>query len=213
VIERVHNEDPVCGFWNAPSGGRCQIWCDASQIASGCVVQIDGVTVEDGSWLRPINDEKHINVAELEAVMKGINMAMKWKPKEIIICTDSRVVFGWLKILLNRDKKIAIMGLSEMLIRRRLSLIDSVLKEYNLTWQCKWVSSDNNLADKMTRVKQSWLRIEKVCFLDGEMRYINMDQVRFNHEKHHGGIKRTMHLIERSGLHARERDVRDVVRN
>lgn len=38
------------------------------------------MVAEDATWLRK-NDYNHINVAELDAVLKGINLAIKWGQK------------------------------------------------------------------------------------------------------------------------------------
>ncbi|XP_067936809.1 uracil-DNA glycosylase-like [Watersipora subatra] len=47
------------------------------------------MTVEDASWLKSMNDGAHINVAEWEAVIKAINMALKWNWHSITILCDS----------------------------------------------------------------------------------------------------------------------------
>ena len=51
---------------------------NGSSIVLGAVVEIDGEIVEDMKQLRPKNDCAKINVSELDAVYKGINMALKW---------------------------------------------------------------------------------------------------------------------------------------
>ena len=40
------------------------------------------------------NDYNHINVAEMDAVLKGINLAIKWGLREIEIRTDSATVLS-----------------------------------------------------------------------------------------------------------------------
>ena len=49
------------------------MWCDATSMATG--VEIDDVMVEDAAGLRKKSD--YINVAELDATIKGINLALK----------------------------------------------------------------------------------------------------------------------------------------
>ena len=51
------------------------VWCDASSLATGVALELDGKRIEDSCWLRKEDDSAHINVAELEAVLKGINLA------------------------------------------------------------------------------------------------------------------------------------------
>ena len=45
---------------------------------TGVSVKIDGVMFEDAAWLRRKCDYNHINVAELEATVKDVNLALKW---------------------------------------------------------------------------------------------------------------------------------------
>jgi len=41
------------------------------------------------------DDASHINMAELDAVMKGINLAITWNMKKRHLCTDSLTVYHW----------------------------------------------------------------------------------------------------------------------
>lgn len=51
---------------------------------------------EDGAWLRKKNGHNHINVAELDAVLKGVDLGLKWSLRNIKVRTDSdTVVVGW----------------------------------------------------------------------------------------------------------------------
>ena len=64
----------------------------------GTVIEVNDVVAEDGAWMRKSDDFNHINVAELEAVLKGINLCVKWGLKDIIIKSDSAIVVGWVKL-------------------------------------------------------------------------------------------------------------------
>ncbi|XP_068224113.1 uncharacterized protein [Palaemon carinicauda] len=77
VIERVKLDDPVRGNWCVPSVKHGVVWCDASKIAMGVVLEINGKIAEDAAWLRKKDDFNHINVAELEAALKGVNLAIR----------------------------------------------------------------------------------------------------------------------------------------
>ena len=63
--KHVDKCDPVGGLWNVSETKSGRIWCDASSLASGVVVEIDGVIVEDQCWLRKSDDGAHINLVEL----------------------------------------------------------------------------------------------------------------------------------------------------
>ena len=67
--KRVHNEDPVSGAWSDFQPRQWKVWCDASNIAFGVVLEADEAAMEDQRWLRPADDKRHIKVAELDAVM------------------------------------------------------------------------------------------------------------------------------------------------
>ena len=46
--------------------------------------------MEDAAWLKKKGGESaHINVAELNAVAKGVNLAVKWGARQLKIVTDS----------------------------------------------------------------------------------------------------------------------------
>ena len=77
VLVEVSANDPVRAMWNVQLGETGKVWCDASSNALGVIIEIAGTTVEDAAWLRNRDDFNHINVAELEATLKGINLAIK----------------------------------------------------------------------------------------------------------------------------------------
>ncbi|XP_047129445.1 uncharacterized protein LOC124809405 [Hydra vulgaris] len=145
----LKREDPVHGSWNVKNTSEATVWCDASSLAVGIVLA--GEIVEDCSWLRKQYDAARINLAELEAVTKGINLVTKWGFECITMKCDSATVVGWLKSIFIGDKPIRIHGLGEPLARRRLSLIEDV-KECSIQLKLFLVKSAENKADALTRV-------------------------------------------------------------
>ncbi|KRX20887.1 hypothetical protein T07_8070 [Trichinella nelsoni] len=63
------------------------VWVDASSQEVGVALEIGGSVVEDVTWLSP-DDAQHINMAELDAVIKGFNMAFSWQITKIRLMTD-----------------------------------------------------------------------------------------------------------------------------
>ena len=61
--------------------------------------------MEDGAWLRKKTDYSHINIAELEAVLKGINLALKWNLKDIEIKSDSVTVVSWIRNVIEKEQR------------------------------------------------------------------------------------------------------------
>ena len=117
LLRRREIKDPVGSFWHIKSGGDAIVWCDASDIALGVVLEIDGRIAEDGAWLRKTDDIAHINLAELDAVVKGVSVAINWDVKRITIMSDSRSVVNWLNALLENKHPIKSTAMPELLIR------------------------------------------------------------------------------------------------
>ena len=55
------------------------MWIDASSLATSVVVESGESLIEDACWLRPAREDKRINLAELDAMLRGINQALQWK--------------------------------------------------------------------------------------------------------------------------------------
>ena len=211
MSERVKQHDPVRGQWSVKSSQSGRVWCDASSIATGLCVEMDNAIVEDAAWLRGINDGAHINVAELEAVVKAINMAIKWNLKDVTILSDSATVCGWVKSVLADSKSPKVSGLSEMIVKRRLSLISELIGEYGLNLKIEKVKSDENKADKMTRVPQKWLS-KGTCHVNLALTEDIIDRLRNLHDAHHLGVDRTLHLAtSKWGSVVTRKDVEEVI--
>lgn len=57
-------------------------------------------------WLRKKDDCGHINVAQLDAVLKGINLTLKWGLRHTELRTDSATVLGWVKLVITVEKRV-----------------------------------------------------------------------------------------------------------
>ena len=212
IVERVHREDPVKGRWYAPKSDMGVMWCDASSIATGVMLEIDGVEVEDAAWLRKKGDYGHINVAELDAVLKGINLALKWDLKEVEVRTDSATVVGWLKSLLSAEKRIRTKGASEMIVKRRLGILQELMEVCNLKLNVVFIPSEKNKADALTRVKKAWLGAPKEEANGTELCCVGIPSVEELHQMHHMGVDRTLFVARRVDPAVTREKVRQVVR-
>src|SRR5678815_3553880 len=199
MLEEVKERDPVKGFWRVSDEDKGVVWCDASNLAIGAALEIGGKIVEDGSWIRKKNDVGHINVAELEAVIRGVNLALKWGLKELEIKTDSMTVVNWLGSAITMERRVKTRSSAEMLIKRRLGVLSQLIIEFGLSVSVKFVRSEMNKADSLTRVRKSWMGI----FEEGEQReeeiaaVANIEkEVKDLHEKHHFGVNRTLYLTK-----------------
>ena len=190
VLRRVNQSDPVRGSWAVPNLDEGCVWCDASSLATGVALQIGDVIVEDNAWLRKKHDAAHINVAELDSVVHGLNVALRWKLKSVKVMTDSVTVRGWLLSVLTGSHRVKSHGLSEMLIKRRLSLVAELIQAYGLTVAVELVPSCNNKADVLTRVPKAWLQEVRQVEVCAAARF-SLEQ---QHQRHHFGVERTLQL-------------------
>lgn len=207
MINAVKLDDPVRGQWKVNRSRSGTVWCDASDIGMGVLVEIDGVAVEDMSWMRKKDDYTHINVAELEAVLKGINLGVKWGLTTITIRTDSATVFGWIQMTLSEEKKVKTRGAAEILVKRRLGILKSMIHELGLTVMVQFVKSEANKADVLTRVKKSWL-VEQAK----SVACVGFQDVKQLHDRHHMGVERTWYLAKKVDPSVDKDTVKKVVR-
>ena len=68
--------DPAKGTRTAEGiQNQGKLWCDAS--ITRVVLEYDGKIIEDAAWLRSTDDVSHINIAELDLMMRGVNLIIK----------------------------------------------------------------------------------------------------------------------------------------
>ena len=159
VVQRLQEADPAQGPWRL-TGDRLIVWTDASSIANGVVLDDPGGgTVEDASWLRAESKAAmHINMAELDAALSGINMAVAWGVKTIDLRTDSATVHRWIADALSGRARLRTKAHGELLIRRRIEIIKQLVEELQLSVTVGLVRSTDNPADALTRVPKNWLQ-------------------------------------------------------
>ena len=159
ILHRVKREDPVCGVWPVDGSADAEwtLWCDASNVAIATVAEVGGNVVEDRSWLRSTKDKKHINVAELESVIKGLELASDWEAKVVRLKTNSKTVYGWVSSLVNNVQQVKVSGLYALLVERRLGIIEDIIAHSGFDVTIEWIPSAENKADQLSRVPQLFL--------------------------------------------------------
>uniref|UniRef100_A0A5S6QYK9 RNase H type-1 domain-containing protein n=1 Tax=Trichuris muris TaxID=70415 RepID=A0A5S6QYK9_TRIMR len=155
VAKAMKSQDPVRGRWDV-SGDKAKVWDDASALALGVALEVDGAIIEDGAWLRP-DDAGHINMAELDSVIKELNLALSWQFKDLQLMTDSLTVYRWIDDALSGRARLKTKAASEMLIQRRVAIVLALVEEYDLNLTVTLVKSADNKADALTRVPRRWL--------------------------------------------------------
>lgn len=157
VYDRLIQEgDPSKGRWEVSRDAPVTVWTDASCLALGVVIEIDKNIVEDAAWLRQKGDTAHINRAELDALIRGFNLAMKWGKREVQLMCDSATVCSWMTSILEKKRNVKIRALGEVLIRRRLDTFQEIIEQEGLVVSIQFVKSSENKADALTRVPKKW---------------------------------------------------------
>ena len=201
---RIKTEDPVRGAWTVPSEDGGILWCDASSLATGAILEVGGVVVEDRAWLRKKTDYNHINVAELDSLVKGVNMAVDWGVKNLHIKTDSSTVKAWVQLALSEERPVRTKGAAEVLVKRRLGILKELEAELKMTMTVELVASECNKSDSLTRVPKAWLAGEKTVCSVSIMQEL--------HDKHHMGVDRTLFLARKLDPSIRRADVKEMIR-
>lgn len=111
--------------------------------------------------MHPDDDSQHINLAKLDVVVKGINLALKWQVKVLHLKIDSLCMYYWLKNSLTRKAKEHTKEAAEMLVRRKLQTLLQLIEEYRLTIDITLLRLEQNRADELTRVPQKWVKTIK----------------------------------------------------
>ena len=143
--------DPAQGEW-CVNREETNVWVNANSETLGVLLEKDGAMLEDACWLQPANDAWHINLAELDTVVKGVNLVLEWQAKRLHLHTDSLCVYYWVSNVPTRKARIHIKAACEMLIRQKLDTLRSLVSEYDLTVSVILVALYCNFADQLTQV-------------------------------------------------------------
>ena len=117
------------------------------------------------------------------------------------LVTDSACVHWWISNTLTRKAHVNMRAAGEMLVRRQLGTLRSLVKEYELTIDMKLVKSCQNRTDSLTRVPCRWMDllkerkepVVKSCAMVGKQ--LDEDQVAdIHHQSGHPGAKRTLYF-------------------
>ena len=213
VITRVHKEDPKRVRW-CIDGQALSVWVDASSFTTGVSLVYYGAVVEDVCWLCPEKDSQHINLAELDAIIKGINLAILWH-----LFTDSACVHKWISDTLIGKARVRTKAASKMLIQRWLDTIIKLMKEYALSINVSLVKSSQNKADWLTRVPQRWLNaikrntgpVQPACTVS--VSSFGLDQIKIVHQQSgHPGVWQTLYFVRQIAPGVSKAAVKTVVR-
>ena len=144
--------------WKIPDSGTYRLYCDASNILLGGMMRIknDGVESGDIFDFSVLNkNQVHINVAELEAALTGINILTEYAPREadVEIFVDSKTCRAWLKIALEHGI-VRTNSMYRALIKTRLEVFRQTVEMMRWKVSVTWLDTLSNPADVLTRPRQ-----------------------------------------------------------
>ena len=216
TIVRVKKSDPAGGDW-CVQGKEINIRVDASSLAIGVLLEKNGAVIEEACLLQPMNDAAHINLAELDAVLKGVNLALQWQVKKWHMRTGSLCVHHWVSDTLTSKARMCTKASSEMLIRRRLSTVKKLADEYELSMDVTLVTMICNLTDGLSWVPQRWFNSIKkgdepvlpVCAASMK----EPDEItKIHHLSRHLGVRRTCYFMQQTNPPVSTSTIRAVVK-
>uniref|UniRef100_A0A5S6QHP4 RNase H domain-containing protein n=1 Tax=Trichuris muris TaxID=70415 RepID=A0A5S6QHP4_TRIMR len=153
-------------------------------------------------------------MAELDAVIRGLNLALAWGLKGLEVLTDSATVHRWVSDGLSGKARLNTKAAGEMLIRRRIGTVQSWVEEYSLQVKISLVKSSENKADILTRVPKEWLKPREavarpVCALTVETG-VEKRIREIHHTAGHPGVRRTLYFTKRSDPEITRRQVQAI---
>ena len=158
VVRCVSLHDPARGLWDV-SGTTATVWVDASSVGLGVAVEVNDDIVENVCYLQ-LDESAHINMAEMDAALKELNLAVAWGMTHIRLMTDSVTVHRWISDALIGKFCLKTKAAGKMLIIcRHLNTLKAICQEYNPDVTMHPVNSAVNRADALTRVSWKWLTI------------------------------------------------------
>ena len=104
-----------------------------------------------------------------------------------------------------------------MLIRRRTSVLQPLIEEYDVNTEVKLVPSEDNLADVLTRVRSRWLN--KLTVPEHRNNWIGLAVVgpepifNINQRTRHFEVNRKLNFVRKAIPTATENVVRNVIKN
>ena len=135
--------------------------------------------------------------------------------------TDSSIVQRWISDAISGKSRLRTKAASEMLIRRRIGILLSLIEECGLQLSVTLVPSISYKADNHTRVPRHRLRRSAarraeypVCAASiSSSRVANTEKIKeIHHATGHPAVKRTLYFVKRVIPEVTKQEVRDVVK-
>ena len=106
-----------------------KVWVDASSMAMGVALVVNGSIIEYACWWCPINYARHINLIILDAVIKGVNLVLQWQAWVLHVVTDSACMHQWVSDTLTEKACVNTKAAGKMLVRQHLGTLQALVEE------------------------------------------------------------------------------------
>lgn len=148
--------------WLIHKSTKFRLYTDASGMLIGGLVRsvFGSEESQDLVDFCSIHRCPHINIAELEGVVFGLQHLENYAPRdaEVEIITDSKSTRSWVAVAI-RDGIVRTKALNKSLIRHRVQIIKEMFAQNRWKVSVKWVESSSNPADKLTRVSANFVLV------------------------------------------------------
>ena len=167
VCEEMHRRlvprDPVGGVW-FPGGGvqTGRLWCDASDIAYGAVLEINNRIIE---MQRGYDRKTTSGTSMLQNWMLSSRAWPSLRSGMFTIWRYARIpalsLVGCKQSSIGNTHQIKTGGLYDVLVQRQIQVVNDLVTTAGLDLSLKWVPSHENKVDQLSRV-QSWCKSVKL---------------------------------------------------
>jgi transposase InsO family protein len=146
--------------WLIKKSTKFRLYTDASSMLIGGLIRSVHGAQESPDLIDfcSIHRCPHINIAELDGVVFGLQHLENYAPKDstIEIITDSKSTRSWVAVAIS-DGIIRTKALNKSLIRHRVQIMKEMFAQNNWKVTVTWVESAKNPADRFTRVPHSFV--------------------------------------------------------
>ena len=130
-----------------------------------------------------------------------------------LVITDSATVYNWVNISMTEEKRVRTKGAAELLIKRRLGTLKSIIQEFSLNIVVELIGSQKNKADVLTRVPGKWLKKSDNTNNINHTCCVSATEIRALHNEHHFGVNRSYYLAKQVYPDVNKNVVVDVVKS
>ena len=113
--------------------------------------------------------------------------------------TDSATFHRWIQLTLTEEQRVKSKGTAEIMVKRRLGVLRSLIGECGLRISVTLVKSEENKSDVLTRVRKRWVsgrqrsgNLKEYCAAS-----LGQQDIQQLHGTHHMGVERSLFMARK----------------